>query len=210
MIPRLYDQSVTEQDTGDVAAFVLAGGKSSRMGKDKAFLKLGKETLLERALRLAHEITPDVRIVGERAKFAAFAAVLEDVYRDRGPLGGIHAALQGSSAAFNLMVAVDVPFVEARFLHYLVGEARASDAMATVAQVCGGFQPLCAVYRREFAQAADHALRAGKNKIDALFAMVQTRVVTETDLTGLGFSPEMFGNLNTPEDWERAKKRVLA
>lgn len=72
--------------TADVAAFVLAGGKSTRMGSDKAFVMLEGRTLLARALDLARTVTGDVRIVGSVEKFAAFAPVVEDVFRECGPL----------------------------------------------------------------------------------------------------------------------------
>ena len=78
----------------DVTGFILAGGKSTRMGTDKAFIEFEGHTLLERALSLARSVTPDVRIVGAREKFAPFAPVVEDIFRERGPLGGIHAALR--------------------------------------------------------------------------------------------------------------------
>ena len=75
---------------GDVAAFVIAGGQSSRMGRDKAFLTLGGSTLLERALAVARCVSQEVTIVGQREKFAACGNVIEDVYPGQGPLAGIH------------------------------------------------------------------------------------------------------------------------
>src|SRR5271167_4302314 len=94
-----------------IAAFILAGGKSTRMGVDKAFVDYGGRTLLARALDLASSVTPDVRIVGSQKKFAAFAPVVEDVFSDCGPLAGIHASLRASRAELNIMLAVDMPFV---------------------------------------------------------------------------------------------------
>lgn len=202
----MYDQPVKDVTASDVAAFVLAGGKSTRMGRDKAFLNLGGETLLARALKLAGTVTRDVWIVGDVKKFAAFGRVIEDVYPERGPLGGIHAALRSSAAELNLMLAVDLPFVDARFLHYLIGQAQESGALVTVARAGGGWQPLCAVYRRAFLEVVEPALRDGKNKIDSLFAGIETRVVDEAELIRGGFSPEMFRNLNSPGDWERAQE----
>src|SRR5579862_8087270 len=103
-----------------VAAFILAGGQSSRMGSDKAFLELAGKPLIVRALELAHEVVTDVRIVGDAKKFGRYAPVVEDVYSNRGPLGGIHAALAQSEKECNLMLAVDLPFVPAQFLKYLL------------------------------------------------------------------------------------------
>jgi molybdopterin-guanine dinucleotide biosynthesis protein A len=201
----LYDQRVNQGTEFGITAFVLAGGKSSRMGSDKAFLRFGDETLLSRALKLAAAVAGDVRIVGDANKFATFGQVVEDVYRDRGPLGGIHAALSSTATELNLMLAVDLPFVAPEFLEYLISQARESGATATVPRVGGGLQPLCAVYRREFADMAEQSLRERKNKIDALFARVGTRVIEEDELVLAGFSAEMFQNLNTPEEFEKAR-----
>ena len=177
------------------------------MGTDKAFLLLEGQTLVERALELARSLTEDVRIVGARDKFAAFAPVVEDQYAERGPLGGIHAALSSTSSDFNLMLAVDLPFLQARFLHYLADEARAANAVVTVPKAAGGLQPLCAVYRREFGLVAEQALRAGRNKIDTLFGRVAVRIIEEGELVRFAFPATMFDNLNTREEWEQARRR---
>ena len=193
---------------GDLAAWVLAGGKSSRMGADKAFLQLGGRTLLDRALDVLRTLTPDCHIVGSGAKFELFGPVLEDIYQDRGPLGGIHAALSASTKDLNLVLAVDLPHVPAPFLEFLVDRARKSGAVLTVPRAGGGWQPLCAVYRRDFLPVAEQALNAGKNKIDPLFERVSLAIVEESDLKKTGFSEKIFQNLNTPAEFESAAKGI--
>jgi molybdenum cofactor guanylyltransferase len=188
----------------DVAAFILAGGKSTRMGADKAFVMLDGRTLLARALELARAVTADVRIVGDRAKFGEFAPVVEDVFRECGPLGGIHAALRASAAELNLMLAVDVPFVSPAFLQHLIERARGSSAVVTVVHAGGGWQPLCGVYRRGFADQAESALGARRYKIDALFGAMQVQVIAEEELKAASFSLAMFRNLNTREELDAA------
>jgi molybdopterin-guanine dinucleotide biosynthesis protein A len=196
---------VKGESESDVTAFVLAGGKSSRMGSDKAFLRLGEETLLSQALKIAGAVTRQVRIVGNASKFAAFGQVVEDLYRDRGPLGGIHAALSSSVTELNLMLAVDLPFVGLKFLKYLLMRARESGAIVTVPRAGSGLQPLCAIYRRGFLEAAEESLREGKNRIDSLFTKDVAFVIEESELARAGFSVEMFRNLNTPEEFEMAR-----
>ncbi len=189
----------------DVTAFILAGGKSTRMGADKAFVTLDGRTLLARALELARSATPDVRVVGDALKFAPFAPVVEDRFRDCGPLAGIDAALRASPTELNLILAVDVPFVPPSLLQYMIMRANISGATATVPRMNGGWQPLCAVYRRQFADAAEKALRAGWYKIDALFAAVEMQAIEEEELRIAGYSAKMFRNLNTREELEAAK-----
>ena len=188
----------------DVTAFILAGGKSTRMGADKAFIALDGRTLLARSLDLARSVTHDVRIVGDAAKFAAFAPVVEDIFPGCGPLGGIHAALRASQTNFNLILAVDMPFVPPALLPFLLTRARSSAQIVTIPRAGGGWQPLCGVYRREFAEVAEEALRAGRYKIDALFDEGRAQAIAEEELEAAGFSASVFRNLNTKEELEAA------
>ncbi|HVP51904.1 MAG TPA: molybdenum cofactor guanylyltransferase [Terriglobales bacterium] len=188
----------------DFSGFVLAGGRSSRMGSDKAFLEFDGRTLLARALDLLRRVTPDVRVVGPEAKFAAYGPVVEDIYTGRGPLAGIHAALSSSATELNLILAVDLPFLTESLLRFIVERAGATDAMVTVPRIAGGYQPLCAAYRRAFASPAQAALESGKNKIDALFSIATMCVLEESELSRFAFNAGMFQNLNTPEDLRRA------
>ena len=89
-----------------------------------------------------------------------------------------------------------------------VGQARGCEAVITLPRSGGGLQPLCAVYRRDFAAIAERALQQGRNKIDAAFTEVQVRVIDESELTRFAFSPAMFDNLNTREEVERARMRL--
>jgi molybdopterin-guanine dinucleotide biosynthesis protein A len=190
----------------DLSAFILAGGKSTRMGTDKAFVLLHGRTLLARMLDLARQLTSNVHIIGDPANFAPFAPTIADVFPGCGPLGGIHAALRSSRTDLNLIFAVDVPFVSLALLDYLISRARTCNANVTLARAAGGFQPLCAVYRRSFADAAENALRAGHYKIDTLFTPTSTQVIEEAELQAYGFSPRIFRNLNTPEDLNAARE----
>jgi molybdopterin-guanine dinucleotide biosynthesis protein A len=191
----------------DVSAFVLAGGKSTRMGADKAFVMFGGCTLLARAVAVARSVTSEVRIVGDASKFAPFAPVVEDVFRECGPLGGIHAALRGSQTELNVILAVDLPFVSPALIEYLIKRAReCAAARVTVAQADGGRQPLCAVYRRAFADAAEQALLAGHYRIDALFEAGNAKVIGEEELEAAGFSSRMFRNLNTRAELEAVRE----
>jgi len=206
--------------------FLLAGGKSSRMGAntDKAFLDFGGQKLLDRALTVMGAVCGRVTIVGDTAKFAKYRSskhdgakcdsVVADIFPGCGPLGGIHAALVHSSADLNLMLAVDMPFVSCELLAFLFDVAAAEDnagnAMVTIPRTSRGLQPLCAIYRRDFSAVAEQALRAGKYKIDAAFSSVSIRVIEERELAAAGFSERSFFNVNTPEDRVAAEEKTIA
>jgi molybdenum cofactor guanylyltransferase len=183
-----------------ITAFVLAGGKSTRMGTDKAFISLDGHTLLARALTSIRAVISDVRIVGDRRKFSALAPVVEDTFRGCGPLGGIHAALRSSETDLNFFLAVDIAFISPALIHFLIDCATASSSLVTVPRAGNGLQPLCAIYRREFAAVAEKALNEGCYKIDVLFDPASTQIISEEQLKAAGFPSSMFRNLNTPQD----------
>jgi molybdopterin-guanine dinucleotide biosynthesis protein A len=187
--------------------FLIAGGKSSRMGTNKAFLGFSGQTLLDRALDALRAACGTVTIVGDPATFADHAPVVSDVFRGCGPLGGIHSALASSSAELNLMLAVDMPFVSEDLLEFLLRVAEGSDAVVTVPKTSRGFQPLCAVYRPAFLSPAEQELTAGKYKIDSAFAGLPLRIVEEAELAAAGFSEDCFFNVNTPEDCRAAMNK---
>jgi molybdenum cofactor guanylyltransferase len=213
----------------DLTGFVLAGGKSSRMGRDKAALALDGHTLLEHALNVLGQVASGVCILGPRQLYAKHSLpVIEDIYPGCGPLGGIHAALSHTKTNFNLIIAVDTPFLDPKFLAFLTERALGSGAVVTTPEIAGYRQPLCSVYAREFLNIAEEALQrpafprdkhsqqplAGSKstdyKIVPLFPAAKTLVVNEEEMARFAFTPEMFENLNTPDDLERARRRMAA
>ncbi len=194
------------------AGFILAGGKSSRMGTDKALLEVGGLTLLNRAVSVVGQVCDHVMVVGDPTKFAIresvkYESVVADIFPGCGPLSGIHAALVHSTAELNLMLAVDMPFVSKELLLFLFATAENNDSVITVPRAGKLLQPLCAVYRTSFSTVAEQALRAGKYKIGATFADVSTWVIEATELAAAGFSEQEFFNVNTPQDRVQAQER---
>jgi len=187
--------------------FVLAGGKSSRMGANKALLSLDGTTLLQRTRQVLEAVCQNVFILGSCELYGGFGDCYEDIYPNCGPLGGIHVALLHSRTHFNLITAVDTPFLMPEFLSYMLERAMQSSAVVTAPQIGGYTEPVCAVYSRDFLPIAEAALKAGNYKIVPLFPREQTLIITEAELGQFALGPEMFDNLNTPEDFERARRR---
>jgi molybdopterin-guanine dinucleotide biosynthesis protein A len=99
-----------------LAGFVLAGGRSSRMGRDKALLQLGGVSMIERAVSKLRTLTEQVFILGTRAELASFAPLVPDLRESCGPLGGMEAALSRTDCDWSLVMPVDMPFVPAALL----------------------------------------------------------------------------------------------
>jgi molybdopterin-guanine dinucleotide biosynthesis protein A len=192
----------------DLTGFVLAGGKSTRMGRDKAVLSLNGRTLLETALAAARSAAREVFILGPSRLYGGYGPTIADIFPGCGPLGGIHAALKHATTELNLVIAVDTPFLSSPLLAYLGERARASGAMVTAPEINGYPQPLCAIYSRDFLPIAEQALGEGNYKIVPLFPRGRTTLIGESELLPFAFTAEMFENLNTPEDLERARRRV--
>jgi len=190
-----------------LSGFVLAGGRSTRMGQDKATVTLNGTTLLQHALAALNEVCSHVAILGRHELYGSLAPVYEDIFPGCGPLGGIHAALSSSKTQFNLIIAVDTPFLAPEFLSYLADRAIDSGAIVTTPEIDDYTQPLCTVYSLDFHAIAEQALRQGNYKIVPLFPKDRTLVIKESELKKFAFAADMLENLNTPEDLARARRR---
>lgn len=185
-------------------AFVLAGGRSSRMGSDKALLELNNRPLIAHALNLLRSVTPAPRICGSRPGLVTWADVIPDNFPDAGPLGGIEAALAASTTDLNLFLPVDLPNLPIEFLRHLIARAEDSNAVATIPTLASRPQPLTAIYSRRLLPGIRAALASGNNKVMTAItqaAAALNQPIDEFAVESLTPSPEhWFRNLNTPSD----------
>jgi molybdopterin-guanine dinucleotide biosynthesis protein A len=207
-----------------INAFVLAGGLSTRMGRDKALLEFHGRPLVLHSLEKLRSLGLTPRIVvghsNARPDLAAFAPVIADNYQSLGPLGGIEAALSVSDAGLNLFLPVDLPLVPIEFLRWMIERAELTQALATIPRAQGRPQPLCAIYSPALRTTAGNALAAGDGKVMRVVAKaatetglhidsfdVETVATSQAWLQSWPAAPPVrlwFENLNTPEDFERA------
>ena len=196
---------------GICRGFVLAGGKSRRMGQDKALLLFEGRPLGLRAAELVQQVCGDVTIVGDPAQFATWdVPVIRDLYPERGPLGGIHAALYHSDAPFVLVVGCDMPYLSLEFLQFLVGLARESEADAVIPESeAFGYEALCAMYARSCLAPIEQALREDRRKISEVFRALRLRVIPPAEWKPYDPAGRLFRNLNTREEYEQARGELL-
>jgi molybdopterin-guanine dinucleotide biosynthesis protein A len=157
------------------AGFVLVGGASKRMGRDKALLPWGGATLVEHVAGQVREAAGSVTLVGRPERYLALPfPCIPDLRDDAGPLAGIEAALVASSAEWNLVVACDMPSVTAGMLSGLLERAAAGDADCLVPVTASGrAEPLCAVYHRRCAPVFTQALDRGVRRMTDALALVR-------------------------------------
>ncbi|HZT57920.1 MAG TPA: molybdenum cofactor guanylyltransferase [Pyrinomonadaceae bacterium] len=192
--------------------FILAGGASSRMGFDKSRLRIGGRTFVERIAEALYSVAARVSVVSSRDDAASHGLrVVRDVHAGRGALGGIHAALASGRAPRAFVVSCDLPFVTPELFARLAEfTGQSSDAVAPV-QEDGRQQPLCAIYSREAClPVAAELIREGDLRPRSLLQRVRTRFVAFDELSDLESSELFFANVNTPEDYEKAKLKMPA
>lgn len=180
------------------------------MRRPKAELQLEGETMLDRQIRLLRSVARRVLVVGGTPGYLEDFNVprIPDALAGRGPLAGLYTALLESRTEFNLVLGCDLPFVSRRLLAFLAARAIATGSDVTVPRSQGGrMQPLCAVYRRRVLYAVRTRLEAGENKFRSFFPAVRCKTIAWRELAGAGFQPSIFNNMNTPEDYERARIR---
>ncbi len=173
------------------AGYVLVGGRSSRMGRDKAFLPFRGGVLAGAVARAVAEAAGSAVLVGNPAIGIGYPAI-PDLYPGEGPLGGILTALRHTSADWNAIVACDLPDLGAALLRELLREARRRDAgVLMAAGRSGQAEPLCAVYHRRVLAALEEAFGRGIRKITEAARNEMQVAAVECELH----------NVNTPEDW---------
>jgi len=178
------------------AGFVLTGGLSSRMGRDKALLPYRGEPLAGFVARLVAQAAGSAALVGSAQRHGTLGyPVIEDRYPGQGPLGGIVTALESTAADWNLIVACDMPRLSAPFLTGLLEAAARSESDALVpAGPQGLLEPMCAVYHRRALDGLAAAFHGGTRKITTALEIVRVAVLPVTEITH-------FQNVNTAEEW---------
>jgi molybdenum cofactor guanylyltransferase len=192
-----------------VAGAILVGGKSRRMGRDKASIEVAGQTLLERAFKAVSEVTNEVFICGAVSSAGALfgAKIIEDAKGDAGPMGGIVAALRASSSPHCLVVACDMPFLNVTLLEYLIDLAPTADLV--VPEIDGITHQMHAVYAKSCLPHLEALLASGDYRMHALFPLVRTRYVGRNGIERFDREHRSLMNLNTPEDLAAAE-RILA
>ncbi len=189
-----------------IAGFVLAGGQSSRMGRDKALLELDGVPLVVRAARVVESVAGNATVIGhpEILRTLQLRAIADD-WPGAGPLGGIATALRASEAQWNLIVACDLPYLTRAWLDFLKGRALASQADAVVPTSEHGAEPLCAMYHKRSESAVWLALDRGTRKVTDCLAGVHVEHLEPTAWKVFDSEGLLFKNMNSPQDYEEAK-----
>lgn len=182
------------------AGFILTGGNSSRMGRDKALLPWGESTVAEHLARLLQPLVGTVTLIGQPQRYRRLPVpCIADLRPGMGPLGGIETALASTEAALCLVLACDIPAIPGEWLAALCREAERSGALFTgIRDATGSRHPLCAVYRRASLTMVRDALDRGERRV---LKVVDRLDPVWIDTTGV------LANVNTSEEWQAVCNR---
>jgi len=191
-----------------VAAIVLAGGRSSRMGQDKALLPFGGTTLLNRICCRLLEDSWDVIVVAESeshfrdAGLAEGVQIVGDLYPGMGPMGGIVTGLRAAGEGIHAVVGCDMPRVSNDLLRLLLDGAHGHDA--AVPELGSRLEPLCAAYDAGCVGRLEPEIRAGRLSLQHALRTLNINIVPESSIRSIDPDLVSFTNINTPEEYRDA------
>ncbi len=198
-----------------ITAIILAGGKSSRIGTEKALLKLNNVTIIESIYNLVTEIFDEVIIISDEKEKYSFLTdnVYKDIYPGLGPLSGIHSGLKNSNTEFNFIISCDMPFVNNEVVNFIISKI-SSETEIVFTKSDSSFHTLCGVYQKKSFPKLEELIlnsenersnKLGKAKIK-LFDLINSVNAEIIDIENEKFyhSNLMF-NMNTLEDYEFVK-----
>jgi molybdopterin-guanine dinucleotide biosynthesis protein A len=197
-------------------AYVLAGGGSTRFGRDKALVEIDGIPMLLRMRALLGEVSQAVTVIAPPLRYAALGVTaVSDRWEGQGPLAGIITALlstneSGSGAEWNLIVGCDMPFLTRDWLSYLAERALASGAEVVAPRSAQGLEPLCACWRSNAADKLQNVFDGGVRKITQAMNSLEMEVVDEADWKRFDSAGRLFWNMNTVEDFDEAKRILEA
>ncbi len=179
------------------------------MGQDKALLPFQGRSLFQHAVELLRPHAAQVTLLGSPARYGDFGIpVLPDRRSGRGPLEALCTGLENSPCEWNIFLACDLPFLEGRFVQFLIEQALVSEAQAVVPRTTDGWQPLCAAYHRGCLPVLQQGLDEEPAGIVGRLDHLRVQVLAPDQLLQFGFSQRMFKNINTAEDWEEVQREL--
>jgi molybdopterin-guanine dinucleotide biosynthesis protein A len=192
----------------NISGVILAGGRSRRLGRDKAVEPLGGQPLIRRVMDRVRQIAREMVVVvadeerGRALPLGESDRVAVDIYPDKGSLGGIFSGLSSAQEPWALVVACDMPFLNLDLLRHLMSLREGMDAVVPVLE--DRPEPTHALYSRACLPHIEARLKADDLKISGFFDDVRVRYVPEADIAS--FDPDFlsFFNVNSPPDLERA------
>lgn len=186
--------------TTKMAAIILAGGSSIRMGENKAFLQIDGIPIITRICNLLRNLFEEIIIVtNQKDLFEGYhSKIYSDLIPDKGALGGLYTGIFFSTFQYSFCVACDMPFLNGNLIQFLIRNLKDEDAI--VPRTADGLQPLHALYSKKCLGPMKDVIEQGKHRITDFYGLVRVKIVDEGDFLHLDPYRESFVNINTREE----------
>jgi molybdopterin-guanine dinucleotide biosynthesis protein A len=210
--PLVEGNSLDYSNKLDISCIVLAGGRGSRLGENKAWLTVGEKSLFQWVLYGISFLKGEVIIVTSgKESFPGLSAyprhkIVSDIYTGRGPLGGIFTGLTVSKSLYNLVVACDMPFLNQALLTYMIQLADGFDVV--IPRLDDMVEPLHAVYSKSCLAPMEHMIKQGNLSVNQLLSLITARYVEADEIDRFDAKHLSFFNVNTKADLETAQELV--
>ena len=185
----------------DITGIILAGGKNSRMGDNKAFLEIDGISLIEKTINIYRHIFNEIIVVtNDPLAYIEFAdaVIVTDIYKNKGPMGGIYTGLFYAKYSYAFVAACDMPFLNKDFIIYLIEQNGKHDVI--VPELPEGFQSLHAIYSRKCLSHLKRMIEADKLKISEFYKEIRLLSIKEEKIKTFNKDGRLFFNINTPKD----------
>jgi molybdopterin-guanine dinucleotide biosynthesis protein A len=190
---------------------ILAGGKSIRMGWDKALMPFLGRPLILRILERLQSLSDEVFVMANRPKDYAFLGVPvhPDLEPRRGVLGGLYSSLRIATHPFVAIVACDMPFANPSLFEHELDLIISTGADVVIPSTVAGLEPLHAVYRSATClPVIQAALEAGERKVIGWLPKIKTQILSPGETASYDLHQLVFWNLNTPEEFQQAETQA--
>ena len=191
-----------------VSAIILAGGRSERLGRDKATLGFGRTTLSQHVVDLASGLSNDVIVVirADQRLQVSGARLVTDADAYVGPLAGIAGGLVTARHEWSVVVACDMPFIDLSFVSYMISQTPGYDAVVPRLEV--GLEPLYALYRKRCLPSLWRALESGRRRVVSFYTWLRVRYIDPSEIDLFDPARRSFHNINTADELERAREQL--
>ena len=188
-------------------AIILAGGYSSRIGKDKGQLRLKGKQVSQIVVDLVKSIFPKLIYVTNTPELAPNnkgLLIIRDEIPHQGPLGGVLTGLKASNSKYNFVVGYDMPFLNKSLITYMLRKRKQAEAI--IPKTKRGLEPLHAIYQRSCIKPMEQEMRIGNFRVVSFLPYIKKLYIEEEEIRQ--FDPEMrsFFSINTWDDYEKAKE----
>ena len=192
----------------ETSVAILAGGRSKRMGRDKALLPLGGASVIERVATAAKPLGDERFIVADESAPYEFLGlpVFQDISKSKGPLGGLQTALHHATNPILCLLACDLPFLTTQFLLYLESQLGGHQVVIPISD--DGRQPLCAFYSASCLTSVENTLLTNDFSMNAFHDAMDVKFVEHREWREYDSHGALFANINCPEDYDRAQDMV--